>query len=298
MAIAFLTARSWRRLPLHRSIIEAIRAQSAETLVITPQDLAITFGDEGVKCFHREEPLRARVIFHRIRRTEGSEILYLLDRAGYRLVNPVEGWLCCNHKAMQLAAFEEHGVPHPWTAFTYGSPDRVRGAAKHRIAPEGWVLKPHDGRRGENVHRLDDLSDLEDRWSETRRYRRGFLLQEFIANPPDTPRRHIRVTVVGGRALGATHLVAPEGQWLTNRAQGGRPERYALTPEIQDLAQRAARAVGADYTGVDLIDDREGRFVVLEANEMPVIGRSTRAELARYLVSLDLLESAARAERS
>ncbi|TXM92961.1 RimK family alpha-L-glutamate ligase, partial [Methylobacterium sp. WL116] len=36
-----------------------------------------------------------------------------------------------------------------------------------------------------------------------------------------------------------------------------------------ELAEAAAAAVGVDYTGIDLVEDGEGGFLVLEVNSMP-----------------------------
>jgi glutathione synthase/RimK-type ligase-like ATP-grasp enzyme len=42
-----------------------------------------------------------------------------------------------------------------------------------------------------------------------------------------------------------------------------------LPPEWSDIAIRAARAIGADYAGVDLLPTRNGPVYVLEVNGIP-----------------------------
>ena len=39
--------------------------------------------------------------------------------------------------------------------------------------------------------------------------------------------------------------------------------------ELAELAVRAAQAVGADFCGVDLLRDTEGRAQIIEVNSMP-----------------------------
>jgi len=58
-------------------------------------------------------------------------------------------------------------------------------------------------------------------------------------------------------------------QWRTNAAQGARCQAVPATGEIADLAIRATSAMGADYAGVDIIQDQSGRYLVLEVNSMP-----------------------------
>ncbi len=57
--------------------------------------------------------------------------------------------------------------------------------------------------------------------------------------------------------------------WVTNIRQGGAPEPLTPDREMAGLAVRATACVGADYAGVDLLRDGDGRLVVLEVNSMP-----------------------------
>jgi ribosomal protein S6--L-glutamate ligase len=79
----------------------------------------------------------------------------------------------------------------------------------------------------------------------------------------------IRVFVVGGRVLGAIERRAAEGDWRTNVARGAAARSFALPPAWEELALRAAAAIGADYAGVDLLPSRDGEVFVLEVNGIP-----------------------------
>jgi glutathione synthase/RimK-type ligase-like ATP-grasp enzyme len=57
--------------------------------------------------------------------------------------------------------------------------------------------------------------------------------------------------------------------WITNVHQGGTPSAVTPDAEMARLALAAAAAVGADYGGVDLIRDCDGRLLVLEVNSNP-----------------------------
>ena len=73
--------------------------------------------------------------------------------------------------------------------------------------------------------------------------------------------------VVAGRALAA--MARESEHWITNRAQGGSCHALALDPELTRIAEAASAAVGADYAGVDLLRDAEGRWLVTEVNGIP-----------------------------
>src|SRR5207245_6193993 len=77
----------------------------------------------------------------------------------------------------------------------------------------------------------------------------------------------VRAFVVGGRVIGAIERSAPG--WKTNLARGGRARAVTLEPQQTELALAAARAVGADYAGVDLLPARDGTVYVVGVNGIP-----------------------------
>ena len=64
-------------------------------------------------------------------------------------------------------------------------------------------------------------------------------------------------------------MIRHGSSWITNIKQGARAKAAIASQELVDLALRAAACVGADYAGVDIIQARDGRFLVLEVNSMP-----------------------------
>ncbi len=68
--------------------------------------------------------------------------------------------------------------------------------------------------------------------------------------------RDFRLFVSGGRVVAAMMRRAPT--WITNVKQGGEPIAVARDAELEALALAAARAVGAEIAGVDVIVGRDG----------------------------------------
>lgn len=79
--------------------------------------------------------------------------------------------------------------------------------------------------------------------------------------------RDVRAFVVGDRVIGAIERSAPG--WRTNVARGGRARAIELPSDWCAMALRAARAVGAEYAGVDLLPADDGTVYVLEVNGIP-----------------------------
>jgi [lysine-biosynthesis-protein LysW]--L-2-aminoadipate ligase len=114
-----------------------------------------------------------------------------------------------------------------------------------------------------------------------------YLVQEYIKKPG----RDIRVTVVGDRAVAAIYRISP-GDWRTNTARGGRAEPVKIDPELEEVAVKASKAVGAYYSGVDVAESDRG-YVVIEVNGVPefknvqrVTGVDVAAEIARLTLEL------------
>ena len=81
--------------------------------------------------------------------------------------------------------------------------------------------------------------------------------------------------------------------WITNTARGGDSIACPITPDIEELALRAAEAVEADIAGVDLVETEEG-CKVIEINvgaEFHGLIETTEADIAGEIVSF-LMEKA------
>jgi glutathione synthase/RimK-type ligase-like ATP-grasp enzyme len=60
-----------------------------------------------------------------------------------------------------------------------------------------------------------------------------------------------------------------------------------VTPELSELAHRAAEAVGAPVAGVDLLPGRDGRLYAIEVNAVPgwqALSRVLRIDVARLVL--------------
>jgi ribosomal protein S6--L-glutamate ligase len=92
-----------------------------------------------------------------------------------------------------------------------------------------------------------------------------FLVQEFIKEAGGSD---IRCFVVGERVIAAMQRSAKEGEFRSNLHRGGSAEVIKLKPEERALAVRAAKVMGLDVAGVDLIRSAHGPLVI-EVNSSP-----------------------------
>jgi tetrahydromethanopterin:alpha-L-glutamate ligase len=165
------------------------------------------------------------------------------------------------NKFFSFYLFKHAHLPIPHTTIT----SELEVALKTVKTFGSAVAKPIFGSQGKGIIKLESSQpDLKRALAELLNERGVLYLQEFVPNPG----RDIRVFVVGEEALGAIYRVSLSGSFVSNLSQGGTPVKCALTEEMEELAIHATKAVGADFAGIDLIEDEEG-LLVLEANGTP-----------------------------
>ncbi len=210
------------------------------------------------------------------------DVLHRLRARGLAVLNPPRAVEVCVDKYLASALLEEAGLRVPPTVVCQDAE-----AALEAFTNLGGdvVVKPLFGSEGRGMVRV---SDPELAWRTFRtleRVQSVLYLQKFIAHPG----WDLRAFVLGGRVIAAMRRHA-HGGWRTNVAQGGSARAVRPTDEEEDLALRAAAAVGAAMAGVDLLPGPAGEWYVLEVNAVPgwralapVAGVDVAAEMIRFL---------------
>jgi RimK family alpha-L-glutamate ligase len=142
------------------------------------------------------------------------------------------------------------------------------------------VVKPIFGSEGRGMTRV---SDPDVAYRVFRALELGgyvYYLQAFIPHDHED----IRVFVIGGHAVAG--MVRRGETWKTNVAQGAQAVPLSLNGELSELAVGAARALGADYAGVDILPTEGGGYTVIEINGIPGwqgLQRATGIDVAELL---------------
>ncbi|NLA39175.1 MAG: RimK family alpha-L-glutamate ligase [Methanomicrobiales archaeon] len=165
-----------------------------------------------------------------------------------RVINTPWSIVTCASKAMTTALLLKYGVRTPETAYI-----RAESQAQDFILRHGKVVyKPLYGYDGNGIRLVTKPGDLGPG---------PWYLQEYIPNDRD-----YRIFVLGGEAVGAISRISDS---LThNIHQGGIGTPVTIDEDMRTIAEAAADAIGIDYCGVDLLEDKEG-YTVLEVNGTP-----------------------------
>jgi tetrahydromethanopterin:alpha-L-glutamate ligase len=186
------------------------------------------------------------------------ELYRVLARSGARVVNDVGALLVALDKFRTSWELARAGVPTP-DARVVQTRTQLH-AAMHAL--RDVVVKPVYGSLGLGVERLT-VGDI-GRVELLLEARGALYLQRFV----DGARLDVRAFVVGDEVVAATAREPREGDFRGNLHQGGSVRDHALDPVAAAIARSATRAVGLDYSGVDLLIGARG-VQVIEVNGTP-----------------------------
>jgi [lysine-biosynthesis-protein LysW]---L-2-aminoadipate ligase len=192
--------------------------------------------------------------------------LYLtacLEFLGFKVINRFEVGQVCGNKLTTSIRLAENKIPTPKTQFAFSAESGLE-TIKNTGFPV--VLKPVVGSWGRGIYPLRDLETasmiIEMREEDDSPLSRIYYIQEMV----DRPSRDIRCIVIGDQVLTAIYRYSSQSEWRTNVALGGKVELAPITKEMEDLALRAAKAVGGGILGVDMMEDKNRGLVVHEVN--------------------------------
>ncbi|MCB0046257.1 MAG: lysine biosynthesis protein LysX [Caldilineaceae bacterium] len=187
--------------------------------------------------------------------------LRILNDRGIPTVNTAHVADVCGNKLQTTSALTAAGVPSPRTLIAYTSE-----SALEAIEELGYpvVLKPAVGSWGRLLSKLNDREAaeavLEHKEVLGTYHHSIFYIQEYI----NKPMRDIRAFVVGDETICA--IYRDSDHWITNTARGGKSSNCPVTPELNDLCVRAARAVGGGVVAIDVLEDPDRGLLVNEVN--------------------------------
>ena len=164
-------------------------------------------------------------------------------------------------RSLQLLAAE--GVGLPVTSFAHSSKD-IDGLIS-LVGGAPVVVKLLEGTQGMGVVLAETKKAAESVIGAFRQLDANILVQEFIKEAGGSD---IRAIVVGNRVVAAMERTAAPGDFRSNVHRGGAAKRIKLTPEERAAAKRAAKILGLNVAGVDLMRSNHGP-VVLEVNSSP-----------------------------
>jgi len=189
------------------------------------------------------------------------DALHWLEDRGVRVMNSPRSIERCVDKFYTSALLREAGLDTPETVVC----ERIDDAMAAVREMGDVIVKPLFGSMGHGMVRVSDPETAFRVFRALELARAVFYVQRVLEHAGCD----VRAFVVGTRVVAAIERRARDGGWRTNISLGGEARAIDLPPAWSELALTAARAVGADYAGVDLMPASDGTVHVLEVNGIP-----------------------------
>jgi len=237
------------------------------------------------KLLHGTEVLEELdVVIPRVGRTLGEygvAVVRQLEAMGVPVLNSSKAIATAHNKFGCLQLLAQHGIQVPNTLFSR-SPAIVNSLLDH-LGGLPVVLKMLEGSQGVGVvlanNRQVISSVLDLLWG----LGKEVQVQEFVEESGGSD---IRILVLGGRVVAAMKRTARPGDFRSNVHRGGSGRPYKLGEQEKRVAVNAAKVVGLELAGVDILPSRKGPLVV-EVNASPgfeELERITQLDIAKKIV--------------
>ena len=285
MKIAILSRNP--RLYSTRRLVEAAEARGHEVVIldvlrvymnITSGKPEIHYKGETLGAFDAVIPrIGASVTFY------GTAVLRQFEVMGVYPVNESVAVNRSRDKLRSLQLLSRKSVGMPVTGFSH-SPDDTDDLLDF-IGKPPYVIKLLEGTQGIGVVLAETRKAAESVIEAFRGLKAQILVQEFIAEAGGAD---IRCLVVGGKVVAAMKRQAKEGEFRSNLHRGGTATLVKLTPEERATAVNAAKIMGLNVAGVDLLRSNRGPLV-MEVNSSPGlegIERASEKDVAGMIIEL------------
>lgn len=267
-----------------RRLVEAAeqRGHSVRTIDVLKCYMNITANQPSVH--YRKEVLQFDAIIPRIGASVtayGTAVLRQFEVSGVFSVNQSIAISRSRDKLRAHQLLARKGVDMPITSYAHAAEatdeliDFVGGAP--------LIVKLMESTHGRGIVLAETSKAAEGVITAFRGLNANFLVQEYIK---ESKGNDIRCFVVGDRVVAAMQRTAREDDFRSNLHRGGTASKVKLLPEERAIALMAARVMGLNIAGVDIIRSNRGPLV-LEVNSSPGlegIERVTGKDVADMIV--------------
>lgn len=211
----------------------------------------------------------------------GTAVVRQFEMMGVFPTNESQGISRSRDKLRCLQLLAREGIGLPVTGFAHYTND-IDGLIS-MVGGAPLVIKLLEGTQGIGVVLAETNQAAKSVIEAFRGLDANILVQEFIK---EAGGMDIRCFVVGGKVIAAMKRQGAEGEFRSNLHRGGYAERIKLTPEERSTAVRAAKTMGLNVAGVDLLRSNHGP-VVMEVNSSPGlegIEESTGVDVAGKII--------------
>ena len=254
------------RLYSTRRLVEEARLREIDVAVINPMQFSLFVAQQDIGILHQGQKFDYDAVIPRIGHSitkHGVAVLRHLEQLDVWTANTSQGILQSRDKLHSSQILARNRIPTPRTAYVRDMKDIER--AIEAVGGLPVVVKVTQGTQGQGVflrHTLHETTNLVQGLLVTGK---AVLIQEYIA---ESHGKDIRALVVGGKVVACMRRKARGREFRSNYHLNGTVEKVDISEEYAEVACRAARVLGLNVAGVDLLEGNDGPLV-LEVNSSP-----------------------------
>lgn len=193
----------------------------------------------------------------------GTAVVRQFEMMGVISLNESVAITRSRDKLRSLQLLSRKGLGLPVTGFAH-SPDDIDDLIDEVGGPP-LVIKLLEGTQGLGVVLAETRKAAESVIQAFMGLSANILVQEYIEEAGGSD---IRCFVIGGKVVAAIRRTAAPGEFRSNLHRGGEATKVRITPEERLTALRAARTMGLNVCGVDILRSNHGP-VIMEVNSSP-----------------------------
>ncbi len=193
----------------------------------------------------------------------GTAVLRQFEMAGVWPLNESVAIGRSRDKLRSMQILAKYGLGLPLTAYA-NDPKQAEEIIRAVNGPP-VVIKLLEGTQGIGVVLAETMSSAKSVIEAFRGANVNILVQEFIKEAGGTD---IRALVVGGKVIAAMKRTGAPDDFRSNLHRGGSAQIIKITPEERSTAVRAAKHMGLNVCGVDMLRSNHGP-VIMEVNSSP-----------------------------
>lgn len=223
----------------------------------------------------------------------GTAVLRQFEMMGVFPLNESVAISRSRDKLRSLQLLSRKGIGLPVTGFAH-SPDDIDDLIQ-MVGGAPLVIKLLEGTQGIGVVLAENLQAAESVIEAFMGLKANIMVQEYISEAKGAD---IRCLVIGDKVVAAMKRQAKPGEFRSNLHRGGEAQLVKITPEERTVATRAAKILGLNVAGVDLLRSNHGPLV-MEVNSSPGlegIERATEKNVAGMII--EFLEKNAATKRT
>jgi ribosomal protein S6--L-glutamate ligase len=250
-----------------RRLVEAARNRGHEVQVIDHLRCYMNITSSHPSIHYRGEPLRG---FHAVIPRIGASVTFYgtavvrqFEMMGVYCVNESVAISRSRDKLRSLQLLARKGIGLPVTGFAHST--KFTEDLIQMVGGPPLVIKLLEGTHGKGVILTETFKAAQSTIEAFRGLKAHFLVQDFVAEAGGSD---IRCFVVGEKVVAAMMRTAKDGEFRSNIHLGGAAKAIKISKEERATAVKAAKIIGLNMAGVDLIQSNDGP-AVMEVNSSP-----------------------------